>query len=226
MSLETATKISELVASNPTGTDPKSQGDDHLRMIKAVLQNNAIKSEIGQSATPANNFSIDASADDGTMKLARESGQDIMTVAANGTVSLPNNQQTVRAAISTTSIPNNLSSLVTFTDEYQDDSNSWNGSRYQPKVDGIYQIIAAISWSAGSTVGERALTIRRNGSLVSQVGAEPSAIATMLETVTLTPMNGTSDYVEVFAFQSSGGALPLNGVLATNRFIANLVQPT
>lgn len=39
MGLETATFISELVPSNPAGTDPKSQGDDHLRLIKQVLQN-------------------------------------------------------------------------------------------------------------------------------------------------------------------------------------------
>lgn len=38
MSLESASFIKALVASNPEGTDPKSQGDDHLRMIKAVLQ--------------------------------------------------------------------------------------------------------------------------------------------------------------------------------------------
>lgn len=39
MALETATFISQLVATNPVGaTDPKSQGDDHIRMLKAVLQ--------------------------------------------------------------------------------------------------------------------------------------------------------------------------------------------
>lgn len=39
MGLETATHISELVPSNPVGaSDKKSQGDDHLRLIKAVLQ--------------------------------------------------------------------------------------------------------------------------------------------------------------------------------------------
>lgn len=38
MGLEAATYISQLVASNPVGaTDPRSQGDDHLRLIKAVL---------------------------------------------------------------------------------------------------------------------------------------------------------------------------------------------
>lgn len=39
MGLETATYIGELVTSNPVGsTDAKSQGDDHLRLIKSTLQ--------------------------------------------------------------------------------------------------------------------------------------------------------------------------------------------
>lgn len=38
MSLETATYISGLSATNPTSTDPKAQGDDHLRLLKSTLQ--------------------------------------------------------------------------------------------------------------------------------------------------------------------------------------------
>ena len=38
MALETATYINQLVATNPLGTDEVSQGDDHLRLIKEVLQ--------------------------------------------------------------------------------------------------------------------------------------------------------------------------------------------
>ena len=38
MALETGTYISSLVATNPVGaSDPKSQGDDHLRLIKATI---------------------------------------------------------------------------------------------------------------------------------------------------------------------------------------------
>lgn len=48
----------------------------------------AIKAQLGISSTPANNFTLDASAADGTMKLARNSGQDIITVSAAGAVSL------------------------------------------------------------------------------------------------------------------------------------------
>jgi hypothetical protein len=38
MSLESATVISQLQVTNPATADPVSQGDDHLRLIKAVLQ--------------------------------------------------------------------------------------------------------------------------------------------------------------------------------------------
>ena len=37
MGLETATYINGLNSANPTGGDGKSQGDDHIRLIKAVL---------------------------------------------------------------------------------------------------------------------------------------------------------------------------------------------
>ena len=38
MALETATYIDSLNASNPTATDPKSQGDDHIRLLKATIK--------------------------------------------------------------------------------------------------------------------------------------------------------------------------------------------
>jgi|TARA_R110000824_G_scaffold222787_1_gene410579 hypothetical protein len=39
MSLETAAWVTQLNSSNPTATDPVSEGDDHLRMVKTVLKN-------------------------------------------------------------------------------------------------------------------------------------------------------------------------------------------
>ncbi len=38
MALETGTYINSLVATNPTGSDAKSAGDDHLRLIKSTLK--------------------------------------------------------------------------------------------------------------------------------------------------------------------------------------------
>lgn len=39
MALESATYIEDLVETNPLGTDNKSQGDNHLRLVKQVLKN-------------------------------------------------------------------------------------------------------------------------------------------------------------------------------------------
>jgi len=38
MGLETGSTISSLITSNPTSSDPVNQGDDHIRLIKSVLQ--------------------------------------------------------------------------------------------------------------------------------------------------------------------------------------------
>lgn len=38
MGLESATYLNDLVSTNPTGSDGKSEGDDHIRLVKAVLQ--------------------------------------------------------------------------------------------------------------------------------------------------------------------------------------------
>lgn len=39
MALESATFIEDLVPANPLGTDGKAQGDNHIRLVKDVLQN-------------------------------------------------------------------------------------------------------------------------------------------------------------------------------------------
>lgn len=39
MGLEVATYIDGLVISNPAGTDDRSQGDDHIRLVKSVIKN-------------------------------------------------------------------------------------------------------------------------------------------------------------------------------------------
>ena len=53
----------------------------------------SIRAQLGLSAEPANNFTLDASAGDGTMKLARGNAgattQDIITVNSNGKLDLP-----------------------------------------------------------------------------------------------------------------------------------------
>lgn len=53
MGLETGTYISDLVITNPLGSDPRSQGDDHIRLIKTVLKNSFPNINGAMSSTPA-----------------------------------------------------------------------------------------------------------------------------------------------------------------------------
>jgi hypothetical protein len=39
MALESTTYIDGLVTTNPTGTDARSQGDDHIRLLKSSIKN-------------------------------------------------------------------------------------------------------------------------------------------------------------------------------------------
>ena len=56
-----------------------------------------IKAQLGISSTPTNNFTLDASAQDGTMKLSRGNAgattQDVMAVDAAGKVTFPAGSQ-------------------------------------------------------------------------------------------------------------------------------------
>jgi len=77
MGLETATYISDLVPANPGSNDNVSQGDNHLRLIKEVLQNT-----FPGLNTPFRRWRIEAvsanetatTADDGTIYLMDASG--------------------------------------------------------------------------------------------------------------------------------------------------------
>lgn len=53
MALETADFINQLVTTNPTGGDPKGQGDDHLRLLKRVLKTQFPNLDSAVTVTPA-----------------------------------------------------------------------------------------------------------------------------------------------------------------------------
>lgn len=81
MGLETATYISGLVATNPTGSDQKSTGDDHLRLIKSTLlatfpnvtgEVTATHTQINQATGNVFAYKTAATARDSTITLAAD----------------------------------------------------------------------------------------------------------------------------------------------------------
>lgn len=71
MALETVTHISDLVVTNPTSTDPKSEGDNHLRNIKTALKTDFpnISGVVTKTHTQLNN-ALDKTGDTMTGNLA------------------------------------------------------------------------------------------------------------------------------------------------------------
>lgn len=89
MSLESATYVSQLSASNPVGsTDLVSQGDDHIRLIKAALQNTF------PGASKAFYFPNTVASQVGDVSVVAADQNKLIPVdasAANRTVTLPDN---------------------------------------------------------------------------------------------------------------------------------------
>ena len=167
-----------------------------------------IKAQLGLSGTPANNFTLDASADNGTMKLARGNAgattQDIMTVAADGKVSFPQGGvatsgpafSAVKSVVQ--SINATPAKVVYPTEEF--DTNSCydtSTSRFTPNVPGYYQINAA--WGSSGSNSGNSIAVRKNG-VEYKVGTYTTTIqaAAVVTVSALVYLNGSTDYVEIY----------------------------
>lgn len=174
----------------------------------------AIKAQLGLSNIPAQNFTLTAEAQDGTMKLSRGSAgattQDILTVDANGRVAFPQN---VVPALSA-KLSGNMA-IVTGTqtvklalNNYDFDTNRiLNGGTYQvkPLVAGYYQVdlVVQVDSSSANQISTNLAKIYKNGSVYlvgnGQFGnlANPSS-QTVSTVSALIFMNGTTDYLEAY----------------------------
>jgi hypothetical protein len=81
-----------------------------MSLIKSIRQ------QLGMSVTPANNFTWDASADNGTAKLARGNAgattQDVMSVNAAGQVSFEQNGPTLLTKVINSTTPQTISATA------------------------------------------------------------------------------------------------------------------
>lgn len=85
MPLESVTHISDLVATNPTSTDPKSEGDNHLRNIKTALKTDFpnISGPVTKTHTQLNN-ALDKTGDTMTGTLNVGGGGSVLVTGAGG----------------------------------------------------------------------------------------------------------------------------------------------
>lgn len=138
---------------------------------------------------------------------------------ATGTVMVSGNMPAFSAYNSSVqSIANNTFTKVQFQTENFDTNNNFDNTtnyRFTPNVAGYYHISEQIALN--SLTANSFSAIYKNGSAIaySPVAVGWSGIANTLSSVAADVyMNGTTDYVEVYVYQASGGAL--NTVNAAN----------
>ncbi|MFE5582567.1 hypothetical protein [Kitasatospora sp. NPDC056531] len=115
------------------------------------------------------------------------------------------------------SIPNSSITTIgmdtTVIDTYAGHSNVTNNNRYTPTVAGWYLVVASIGFAANAT-GGRDLEIRKNGSTVnlgqSANQAADASITTTIRAVAPVLCNGTTDYIDMFGYQTCGSSLNTN----------------
>lgn len=107
---------------------------------------------------------------------------------------------------STTTVVNATSTKLTFDAELFDTNSNFASSRFTPTVAGYYQISGLVTLIASSGISH--IEVFKNGSIYSigsQTANNSSGVASSVSV--LVYLNGSTDYVELYGFQTSGGSI-------------------
>lgn len=196
--------------------------------MAGILKTDAV--QLGDDADSSKNLVIKSNLD-GTFTLARgnvgATTQDILTIDENGFVS--NVQKVLFSAARHTgsnTIPDAIFTRVEFT---MLDFNIGNGfdlanNRFRPSIAGYYDISGHIEYS-GNVTGAF-VAIYKNGSEYktgTRVGSITSGSGRAHSVRAIVYLNGSTDYVELFAYQSTGSPIALNSAPSRTYMFGNLL---
>lgn len=147
--------------------------------------------------------------------------------AATGTVMVSGNMPAFSAyASSVQSLTNGVFNVMTINTEEFDTASAYNTTTYAftPLVAGYYQVNGQVNFA--TTLALCFSGILKNGSRykdgnwVNQTANPASLVSSIVY------LNGSTDYINLFAYQSSGGALNTNnfGNTYANYFNATLIR--
>jgi hypothetical protein len=95
------------------------------------------------------------------------------------------------------------------TDNYNGHDNATNNTRYTAVIAGKYQLSGGIGFASNAT-GFRSAVWRKNGAVINGSAVNIPTISgtpSLIPARTITVYLNVGDYVELWAFQNSGGAL-------------------
>lgn len=173
--------------------------------------------QFGSDANANNNFYIEQPATpDGTLRIYRGNVgapvKQLLQINADGGVNMQGPMFSAFQAEAGNSVAANTWTKQLFNSEEFDSSNCFASSRFTPNVAGYYLFNAQAVW-AQATSGQAIMSIWKNGTDGRRGSSMPlnSTISVYTNVSSLIYMNGTTDYVEVYVQQTSGGAINING---------------
>ena len=124
------------------------------------------------------------------------------------------------------SISSNVWTKVTLGTEEFDTNNNFASSRFTPTVAGYYQINGSINYATFSNGSVGIASIYKNGSEAKrgQQATGGGVANTQYIVSALVYLNGSSDYVELYTYQSTVGSVNTAGGASQVYFQASLVR--
>ena len=164
-------------------------------------------------------------------------------VAGTNTLTLPANTGTILTTASTfsgtgpafsayqssaQSIPNASFTKLQLQTKVFDTASCFDNStnyRFTPNVAGYYQINGQVS-IGGAALGYSQITIYKNGSEYSRGSVSPNntSVGAQSTVSNLVYLNGSTDYVELYVYQNSGGSVTNQNNTFMNYFSGSMVR--
>jgi hypothetical protein len=151
------------------------------------------------------------------------------TVLTTATAGVPVNGPAFSAnTVTAQSFSNSTFTKVQFNVETFDTNSNYDPTtnyRFTPTVAGYYQINGNISF-AGSAVGFVMVAIYKNGVKIAGGSGiiNNTSIGGMATASSVISLNGSTDYVEFYAWQGSGGALVFQTGSGDNTFSGAMIR--
>jgi len=149
--------------------------------------------------------------------------------AATGTMMVSGNMPAFSAnTVTAQSFGSSTFTKVQYNVELFDTNSNYDPTtnyRFTPTVAGYYQINANVGFT-GSAIGFSMIAIYKNGSLYTYGSGiiNNTTVGGLCVVSSVISCNGSTDYIEIYAWQSSGGALVLQTGTGNNTFSGAMVR--
>ena len=120
-------------------------------------------------------------------------------------------------ASTTQSISSATFTKVTFGAEDYDTNSNFASSTFTPTVAGYYQINVTGSYAGSGSPTKEIFSLYKNGSVLQRL-VDSSAFLSILSGSTQVYMNGSTDYLEVYAYMTSTGTTVISSTTTSETF--------